>query len=152
MAAVNYSEMSMQIVHDRTGWPNGPWHDEPDVALWRDETTGLWCLATRQDNGAWCGYVGVLPGHGAHGLDFMDVDARFPVTAHGGLTYSSHRDDETWWLGFDCLHAGDLVPWFNLSEASLVMVEALARDEAYRTLPFVCGECTALAAALMASP
>ena len=143
--------------HDRTNWPDGPWRDEPDSALWQDEATGLWCLAIRQDHGAWCAYVGVPPGHGAHGLDYDDAEDQFPVTVHGGLTYAKHRDDETWWLGFDCLHAGDLVPWFNLPEDSLIKyhraIMGIDRsDEVYRTLHFVHGECTTLAAALMAAP
>lgn len=54
---------------DRTGWPSGPWDDEPDRVEWRDEATGLPCLALRNDMfGSWCGYVAVPPGHPVHGL------------------------------------------------------------------------------------
>lgn len=55
---------------DKSAWGPGPWQSEPDKAQWVDEATGLPCLAVRNSGGAWCGYVGVLPGHPLHGVDY----------------------------------------------------------------------------------
>ena len=71
----------------------------------------------RNAGGALCGYVGVLPGHPAHGKGYDSIDA--DISVHGGLTFSGacHPDvdesagvchvaapgaPEPWWLGFDC--------------------------------------------------
>ena len=93
----------------------GPWQDEPDRVEWRFE--GFACLMVRQpDQGHWCGYVGLPPGHPWHGKDPDDAQV------HGGITYGSPCEgvvchvpqpgepDEVWWLGFDCAHSGDLSP------------------------------------------
>lgn len=89
---------------DKSGWPRGPWDAEPDKRQWQDEATGLPCLIVRGPGGALCGYVGVSPGHPAHGLDyyqnpyddnFNDIalapvqEAINNVSAHGGLTFAS---------------------------------------------------------------
>lgn len=50
-----------------------------------------------------CGYVALPPGHPWHGKGYDDI----PAEAHGGLTYSNASDDGSWWVGFDCAHAGD---------------------------------------------
>lgn len=104
---------------DRPSWGPGPWFSEPDRAEWRH--AGLPCIAHRGGSGAWCGYVGVSPGHPAHGKDFDDVGAE----AHGGLTYAracaGHvchvpepgESDDLFWLGFDCAHSGDAMPGFR---------------------------------------
>ena len=110
-----------RIYEDRTGWGAGPWDDEPDRVLWTDPITGYPCLARRSPGmGHWCGYVGVPPGHPAHGESYDDVD----VMVHGGITFAEECDgdpeqgichpsddgDHVWWVGFDCMHAGDASP------------------------------------------
>jgi len=124
---------------DKTGWGDGPWSDEPDKRQWVDETTGLDCLIVRNVAGALCGYVGVGPDHPWHGVDYGDCTAgcgepwcgHSPdslVDVHGGLTYSAGcqehvdpakgichvpepgRPDDVFWYGFDCAHAGDVLP------------------------------------------
>lgn len=104
---------------DRTGWRDGPWSSEPDRVEWRAH--GLACLIVRNDSGALCGYVGVPPGHPWHGRDYCD-DELDGVEVHGGLTYASPcsgpichvaragEPADVWWLGFDCIHAGDYAP------------------------------------------
>lgn len=98
--------------------PPGPWMNEPDRVEFRHD--GLPCLLKRTPFGAWCGYVGVPPGHPWHGRDYNDVSA----DVHGGLTYSRKCDEsigichvpepgepeDVYWLGFDCAHSCDLVP------------------------------------------
>lgn len=94
----------------------GPWVDEPDHVEWRH--AGFVCMIHRNEMGVLCGYVGVPEGHPWHGQGYDRVDAQ----VHGGLTYADHcaghichvpeegEPDSVWWLGFDCAHAGDLLP------------------------------------------
>ena len=130
---------------DKKGWPDGPWHIEPDKVQWVDPETGLDCLIHRNQFGALCGYVGVPPGHKYHGLGYDSVD----VDAHGGLTFAAFcaenteecgrgichipeegRPDQVWWLGFDCAHAWDYVPGMPMS-AIFSSSEAVYRDIGY---------------------
>ena len=131
---------------DRSGWPAGPWDGEPDYMQW--EYLGHPCIAVRNPLGNWCGYAGVHPGHLAYGRHYEEVD----VQAHGGLTYSGgcrgaicHTpkpgEPPTRWLGFDCAHAGDLVPGmlrlherFNFRGPS---DDDLFSGDVYRTLGYV---------------
>jgi hypothetical protein len=101
---------------NRAKWGPGPWQDEPSRAEWRH--AGLPCIAHRGGGGAWCGYVGVPPGHPAHGKEYDDVE----VDVHGGLTYAQAcagcvchvarpgESDALHWFGFDCCHAHDAAP------------------------------------------
>jgi hypothetical protein len=160
---------------DKTkGWGAGPWDDEPDKAHWIDEATGLDCLAVRNmGSGIWCGYVGVPPGHSAHGKDYEEVRE---LDVHGGLTYanacSGHichepeegRPDNVWWLGFDCGHLGDFSPHSNsfvghptLGEFykepydhgfAQKLASADPYQEVYKDFDYVKDECTNLAAQL----
>lgn len=147
-------ETKIYTTRDRTGWPSGPWDNEPDKMQWADKNTGLPCLAVRNFSGAWCGYVGVPDTHPMHGAHYDEVNA----DAHGGLTFSGAcrpgaeehgichipepgEPDNVWWLGFDCAHLGDKCPQprFHGPEFD---------DEVYRTLEYVQAECTRLAAQL----
>lgn len=146
---------------DRSRWPAGPWNDEPDRADWKDEATGLDCLALRAPTGHWCGYVAVPEGHPLFGRSYGDsyaegADGHYGPTpgphaddlrVHGGITYGDrchgaicHVADEgappVWWLGFDCNHYGDQGPvGFRIGGV-------------YRDLTYVREQCTALAAQL----
>jgi hypothetical protein len=112
---------------DKSSWGDGEWQDEPDKIQWKDEDTGLPCLVKRTaHSGAWCGYVGVPPGHPYFEVGYSDVPYEL-VEPHGGLTYSDHcaegpeessichvpdpgEPDNVWWLGFDCAHSHDYAP------------------------------------------
>jgi hypothetical protein len=133
---------------------DGPWTSEPDKVVWIDEATGLDLMIHRNPMGAWCGYVGVPPGHPWHGRGYSDVD----VTVHGGLTYAAAcqegddpaegichipqpgRPADVWWLGFDCAHGGlDLLPG---------LFEHTGYSDLgghYRDVAYVTGQCQALA-------
>jgi hypothetical protein len=112
--------------HDKTDWGDGPWQTEPDKVQWKDEATGFPCLVVRNRGGAWCGYVGVPPGHPYFEVEYGDVPYD-RADVHGCLTFSDHchegpedssichvpdpgEPDNVWWLGFDCAHSGDLSP------------------------------------------
>jgi hypothetical protein len=121
-------------------WPDdGPWHTEPDKAQWIDKATNLDCLAVRGRSGAWCGYVGVPPGHPYHGLDVMDLWDK--ELAHGGLNYTAACDEDSkpfgvchiprrgrpkdvWWLGFDCGHLFEIKPLMMMLEEHEAMLHA----------------------------
>ncbi len=112
---------------DKSTWGDGPWQSEPDRLEFRvPELPTLACLMVRGPMGSWCGYVGVPPGHPAHGKDDGELDLK----VHGGLTYAAPcmvesargpealvchvpqpgESDDVWWLGFDCGHAWDVSP------------------------------------------
>lgn len=121
-------------------WGPGIWTDEPDEAEWVHEETGLPCMVLRNlEFGTLCGYVGVHETHPWHGK----VDAIEDVDVHGGLTFGGLYDASGvtsqrpatgllpartstlgakpeasyvghWFVGFDCGHAGDLMPQLRL--------------------------------------
>lgn len=141
----------------------GPWDDEPDREEWR--AFGLPCLVRRGPSGAWCGYVGLPSSHPYHGVSYSDplcghagcYDHNIDVYVHGGLTYAASCDgdettgichvpqegeeDNVWWLGFDCAHAGDLTPKHD----GLLSRFATEHGYTYRDIAYVKGETTRLA-------
>lgn len=155
----------------RRRWGPGPWDQEPDKVQWVDRETGFDCLAVRNPQmGNWCGYVGVPPSHRLHGFHYADPfhGERLPIdeviAVHGGVTFAGGcqegypadrgvchvpapgRPDNVWWFGFDCAHAGDLVP----SMEAFYTEHGLGSDWAcfYRSLRFVRSEVARLAAQL----
>lgn len=127
---------------DKSRWGVGEWSHEPD--RWEGEHEGFPLLAVRQPNhGAWCGYVAVPPGHPWHGQD-MDAEV------HGGITYGDTcrgdvchipkpgEPEDVFWVGFDCVHGGDLAPAHTVNMS-------FPGDGAYRTLDYVQRECRSLA-------
>lgn len=121
---------------DRSGWPRGPWDNEPDFKRWIDGPTGFDCAIKRiVARGHLCGYVGISPDHpwfkvgSADGCTlpkctqcgltpcketYCEHSPSSLLDVHGGVTYSddSYGDDPAglWWFGFDCAHLGDLIP------------------------------------------
>jgi hypothetical protein len=153
---------------DRSGWPPGPWDNEPDRIEWRT-AVGLPGLLLRNRFGAWCGYVAVPPGHPCYGLDYESIYPKGPdgepdysvrplpnpvheLSVHGGVTYGNACDtasgichvpepgepDDVWWFGFDCIHSGDVMP------STLRYAPALSGD-VYRDVAYVRAECEELA-------
>jgi len=100
---------------DRTGWPRGPWDDEPDRVDFKT-AAGFPAIALRNPSGFWCGYVAVSPGHPAY--DGNDES----IEVHGGFTYGGKcagavchvpepgEPADVFWLGFDFAHYGDAHP------------------------------------------
>lgn len=133
----------------------GPWHHEPD----REEfqAHGFTCIVNRAI--AWCGYVGVPPGHPWHGKKYDDVtqkDGNY-VEVHGGLTYADKcqgpichiakpgEPDDLWWLGFDCAHSGDLTI-FDIDGVIPDRLRApIGWHDTYRDLAYVKSETEQLA-------
>lgn len=143
-----------------------PWLDEPNVAKWTDQATGLQCVIKRTMYGSLCGYVR-LP-HGSlkdritanmrqrSGYNMLggkvwrkagyDHSALRGVDVHGGLTYCDKLGRPTGgtyrgvWVGFDCAHYGDCVP----SMAGFM-------NGTYRDFAYVRSECESLAAQVLAA-
>lgn len=133
----------------------GPWQGEPDKLQWIT-AAGYDALAVRNGLGAWCGYVGVPPGHPCHGVAADDLT----LDVHGGVTYTGPclpeqppeegichvpepgRPDDLWWIGWDCVHYGDLIP----AVAHIISVRSTGT---YRSLPWVRTETEALAVQLL---
>lgn len=94
---------------DKSAWARGPWDGEPDKRQWPDPDTGLPCLAVRGPAGAWCGYVGVMPGHPWHGKDY---DACVSPELH-----DDHESDDKGWH-YNCTPSGILRAHGGLTFAS----------------------------------
>lgn len=74
-----------------------------------------------------------------------EIDIVCAIDVHGGLTYAAdhcpkREPNGDWWFGFDCAHAGDLVPGY--SDIGLGM---LGGGDVYRDEVFVRAECERLA-------
>lgn len=140
-------------------WGYGPWMAEPDKVQWNDESTGLVCLAVRnQWRGGWCGYVGVPPEHRYFSTSHANISDVMVV--HGGLDYSGfcqseneeygicHKPDpgqpeEVWWFGFSCQHAVDICP-------AITDLDGDQQFATYKDLHFVKQECRQVAQQLLA--
>lgn len=83
-----------------------------------------------------CGYVGLPKGHPLYNVDYAEID----IDCHGGLTYASDELSgvdipDTWWIGFDCAHAGDRQDletgklYFKDDPERLKTIEILERTE-----------------------
>lgn len=128
---------------------DGPWRDEPDKAQWVDKESNLDCLAVRAHHGAWCGYVGIPPGHPWYDVSPWDVETSEDVN-YGNRCLEDEpeptichvpepgRPADVYWIGFDCAHAWDYVPAYsaNLPDRS---------QGTYRTLECVMARVTDLA-------
>jgi hypothetical protein len=143
------SDPGAKTFSKRLDWRSipGPWQAEPDREEWRH--LGIVCLAARNvRHGNWCGYVAVPPGHPWHGQSYGQLE---DVEIHGGLTYAAPckghichvpqpgEPDDVWWLGFDCAHSDDLIPFLELERES----EPFAPE--YKTLAWVKAETERLA-------
>lgn len=133
---------------DRKDWPKGRWDNEVDRLVFKDEKTGYLCLANRNSQGAWCGYVAIEKDHPLYEKDYdyeievenkdlvkihpnispmylmqeaikKEQDKKVALSlllcCHGGVTFSDFLTwfNEKWAFGFDCSHAGDLIPKYG---------------------------------------
>jgi|GEM_PF-1567977 len=120
--------------YTKQGWGPGAWHNEPDEEFYFER--GYPCLILRKENtGHLCGYVGILKQESEQyridktincfGVTLhkeFDYDA-VPIDANGGITFFGRFDrfipekyrDKCIFIGFDCAHAGDLVPSFVIT-------------------------------------
>lgn len=140
---------------DRSGWYEGVWENEPDRVVWLDPDTGYPCLILRNPLGALCGYVGVPVGHPCYGFSCTDVESKYNIDVHGGLTFDGRvfgmpesplfrLGTNLWfgqWFGFDCSHYMDYLPNFQMG----FYPRDTERKNTYRELAYVEKECRLLA-------
>lgn len=125
----NIQAHSARMAEDRKHWGPGPWEFEKSNRE-EFEHLGLPCIVQRGGSGAWCGYVGISPGHPLHGKSYggrYEGEEYVPspvsdLRVHGGITYASEcagsichipkpgEAEDVWWLGFDCAHYQDRTP------------------------------------------
>lgn len=63
------------------------------------------------------GYVVIPEGHKCYGLDYNQIEEKYEIDVHGGLTFSAMATEidfqsyginpNDWVIGFDTCHAGD---------------------------------------------
>lgn len=82
---------------------------------------GYKCLIMAMPDGYLNGYVSIPRAHPAFRKEYYELD----IECHGGLTFSDIGVNG-WNIGFDCAHAGDLIPEFPDSTG-------VWRDEEYVT-------------------
>jgi hypothetical protein len=111
--------------------------DAPDNFLSAGQSEGYsWCVMFNR-NGFRCGYVGIPQGHPWYEKSYGDI----PCECHGGLTFAQIKD-VTWWIGFDCGHAGD-APDPNLSKSYYDLGWVRATD-VIRSQDYVEQECISI--------
>ena len=71
------------------------------------------CKVIRRNGGYLCGYV-KMPDDSLFCRKDYDSDPLCNLQVHGGLTYADELvNEDGWWIGFDCAHHGDMIPYFN---------------------------------------
>ena len=125
--------------------------DHPDFPLAKGVQEWFEWEVTGNGIGYRCGYVRIPPGHPWHGKNYDDmrtVDGDWP-DVHGGLTFAGPDtdcgkggEDNAWWLGFDCAHAGDAPD----PELPGYLDQVGALGGVVRTTDYVAAECRNLIA------
>lgn len=114
----------------------GEWIKEPDHIEF--EENGFRALILRNPTfGHLNGYLAIPMNYVLHGIDNIPHE----IPSHKGWTYTSDlhpatgEEDEDWWIGFDCCHAGDKLPFqVNLTEIQLHEYMPVAQ---YRNVEYV---------------
>jgi len=85
------------------------WKNEPNEKKFK--SSGYECIIKRHTGLLHlCGYVDIPKGHALHSKGYNELyEMGIDIDVHGGLTYAEPEGDN-WRFGFDCAHAGDLVP------------------------------------------
>jgi len=120
----------------------------PELLLDKGVHLGFEWEVTANRIGYRCGYVRIPAGHPWHGKDYDYVDP-YPEV-HGGLTFAQPDtdcgkggEDNAWWLGFDCAHAGDApdpeLPGYHPAMHSLLTHGSI------KPTSYVAAECRSLA-------
>ena len=114
----------------------GEWDTEPDEAVWIDGETGYVCEARRSRIGAWYGCVRLPENHILNDDKLQTED--FDLEVHGGVTFFDKKEDDFYWIGFDCAHEFDILPTFPIIQQRSDLIT-------YKNLDYVKEECKKLA-------
>lgn len=90
------------------------------VKTWKYKRFG--CCMVLTPWGTLNGYVSLPADHPYFRKSYDEIEEDDLVEVHGGLTFSapggypSILPDNSWYLGFDTAHAGDVIPAFNFKQ------------------------------------
>lgn len=90
--------------------------------------------------GNFCGYITIPPGNPFNETNDYDDDMFDKIDIHGGWTYYDTKDADVI-IGFDCAHAGDLVPMMEMIEDEVMRDLAQKTGNTYRDLKYVKDQC-----------
>lgn len=97
-------------------------------------TTGLHCMVLPSPMGTNNGYVMIPPSH----PNYRKEAECEKYDCHGGVTFTGKlTGQDGWWIGFDTLHLGDLVPGVDIGRTT---------TSVFREVEWVMDEVTRLAA------
>jgi hypothetical protein len=110
------------------------WKAEVNLKVFK--SNGLVCVIKRNPSMKYlCGYVEIPETFNPIRKLKKDLYS-VPFSVHGGATFfGSIGDDRLKFVGFDCAHAGDLIP----------SMERINEGETYRNMDYVTKECEELA-------
>ena len=89
-----------------------------------------------------CGYIYLDEDNTFYGVNYDNI----PCNVHCGLSFSKKVDD-SWVIGFDCAHFGDLIPFFVFEKNLGYYTNS---KSVYRDINYVKSECEKLAELPMA--
>lgn len=151
------------------GIMNKPWENEPDKKVF--EYKGFGCKVLRHDSMKFlCGYVHIpilkqAKGRMAQFQSFFieygliedddgsnvyyQFDEIFDIRVHGGITFSrviEENDQKFFVIGFDCGHAGDLIPSMEsiLRRPIFGHADPIFGSDIYRDMNYVESECKSM--------
>lgn len=128
---------------DKTNWPRGEWIDEPDYLEWTDKETGYICIIKRVES-TLEGYVGIPINHVYLTME-DDEDSlhsfHYDIDVHGGISRAEYNEYRTiYFLGFDCGHLSDFIPYGKLREGDGHVYRSFGRPQDYRNIEYVKNE------------
>ena len=123
--------------------------DRPNDVLARGDHLGFEWIVVHNGMGYRCGYVRLPHGHPWHGRgDLEEI-----VECHGGVTFAEPDrpcdkggEDDAFWVGFDCAHAGDLpdrsLPGYERRRSELfARIQCIGFEYKVRDQEYVEGQC-----------
>lgn len=141
-------------LYDKTDWEPGPWQEESDYLVWIDETSNYHCHMRRNEQGAWCGFVGLPRTHPLFLYDNQSV-VWDSFNVHGGIGFTGYISKEdvlftppekVWWVGFNCAQSEDLTP--RKRPPNEIFAKRTTKKKRYRTVDYVRKQVAKLAAQL----
>lgn len=132
--------------------------EHPDKVLETGVQFGYeWAIT--HNNGYRCGYVRIPQEHPLYGKDCHD-DEVWELNIHGGITFGEadkpcekEGEDNAWWLGFDCAHAGDAAdPDLPGSSHNEIKIQLERPSDSIKTTDYVRKECFSLVEQLKRMP
>lgn len=115
---------------------------------------GYDCLIrrVREAGGHLCGYVVIPEGHKLFKVSYDDLEDKYEIHVHGGLTFSNYGfsdykdtpfNKSKWYVGFDCHHAYDLAPlqYLRFPQFTQPPYSTTLESEEYRDMEYVTQEC-----------